>query len=103
MDYPEHSIHILPQNKKIKAPTGTRLVETLISHGIFLRSDCRGKGRYGKCGTGVVNTVVQLCERGIIEPEWAFAEGKKTYGLVEENKDTDQSAIHISQKDIRSV
>ncbi|MDD9303267.1 MAG: DUF4445 domain-containing protein [Desulfobacter sp.] len=43
------TIDILPQKRRLKVRSGQRLLESLVHHGIFLRSDCGGKGRCGKC------------------------------------------------------
>lgn len=57
----------------------------------------------GICGAGVINTVAQLCRHGIIGSDGAFVGDKKQYHLVQGNPGTEQSAVFINQKDIRSV
>jgi len=70
---------------------------------------------FGVCGTGVISGVAEFCRKQIIEPGGAFKkedtikplqkdfEGKPHYILVPENSSKDNSAVFISQKDIRSV
>ncbi|MCP3943681.1 MAG: DUF4445 domain-containing protein [Desulfobacteraceae bacterium] len=43
------NLHILPHDKNIKIKPGKSLIESLMNQGIFLRSDCGGKGICGKC------------------------------------------------------
>ncbi len=69
----------------------------------------------GICGTGVISAVSQMLQKNIIEPSGAFnkninspalkknASGSIQYILVPENSSQDDSAIFISQKDIRSI
>ncbi len=57
----ERSVSILPQKMIIKAHPGQILLESLIHHGILLRSDCGGKGRCGKC------RIEKIQEDGIIK------------------------------------
>ncbi len=57
----------------------------------------------GICGAGVLNAVARMCENGIVQPDGRFANGKKEYILVDEDSGVSQSAVYISQKDIRSV
>jgi uncharacterized 2Fe-2S/4Fe-4S cluster protein (DUF4445 family) len=45
----KHHIHLLPHHRQIKVDTGSNLMESLLEQGIFLRSDCGGKGKCGKC------------------------------------------------------
>jgi len=47
-------IHLLPHGRKIKATPGKSLMETLMDHSIFLRSDCGGKGICKKCMVNIV-------------------------------------------------
>ena len=54
MDKNSCSIKLLPHGRKIKAIVGERLLESLIAHNIFLRSDCGGKGVCGKCRVKIV-------------------------------------------------
>lgn len=44
-----YHIHLMPHDRKIKAKSGTSLMESLMGQSIFLRSDCGGKGTCGKC------------------------------------------------------
>ena len=44
-----HSIQILAEDRQIAAEHGQTLLEALISAGVFLRADCGGKRRCGKC------------------------------------------------------
>jgi len=56
------TIEILPDARRIVAESGENVLETLLAHNIFLRSDCGGKGVCGKCrvetvdAAGVVNS-----------------------------------------------
>jgi uncharacterized 2Fe-2S/4Fe-4S cluster protein (DUF4445 family) len=43
------SIHLLDQGRTLRAESGLSLLEALMRHGIFLRTDCGGKGTCGKC------------------------------------------------------
>lgn len=45
----ETTIRILPDGNEIKSNPDMTLLESLMHQGIFLRSDCGGKGRCGKC------------------------------------------------------
>jgi len=49
-----YTIHIEPQDLRIEAENGQSLLEALIGAGIFLRTDCGGKGGCGKCRVNVV-------------------------------------------------
>jgi len=42
-------IQLLPHGRHIKGKGGRSLMETLVDHSIFLRSDCGGRGSCGKC------------------------------------------------------
>ncbi len=42
-------IQLLPHGRHIKGKSGRNLMETLVDHSIFLRSDCGGRGNCGKC------------------------------------------------------
>ncbi|MBW2659918.1 MAG: 2Fe-2S iron-sulfur cluster binding domain-containing protein, partial [Deltaproteobacteria bacterium] len=44
-----HHIQLLPHGRQITAKSGRSLMETLVDHSIFLRSDCGGRGSCGKC------------------------------------------------------
>jgi uncharacterized 2Fe-2S/4Fe-4S cluster protein (DUF4445 family) len=44
-----HTIHLASENLEIPAETGQTALEALIGAGIFLRTDCGGKGGCGKC------------------------------------------------------
>jgi Na+-transporting NADH:ubiquinone oxidoreductase subunit NqrF len=44
-----YNIRIQPHERKITAKKGRSLMESLVDHSIFLRSDCGGKGSCGKC------------------------------------------------------
>jgi uncharacterized 2Fe-2S/4Fe-4S cluster protein (DUF4445 family) len=45
----EHTLTIVPENRRLYLPHNTNLLKGLAAHGIFLRSDCGGKGNCGKC------------------------------------------------------
>ncbi len=44
-----HTVQILPHGLELKIADGKCLLDYLIEHSIFLRSDCGGKGACGKC------------------------------------------------------
>ncbi len=44
-----HNIKIFPHGLNIQIADGNRLLDSLIEHSVFLRSDCGGKGVCGKC------------------------------------------------------
>lgn len=48
------TIEILPHGRRIVAASGEKILESLMAHNIFLRSDCGGKGRCGKCRVDVL-------------------------------------------------
>ncbi len=45
----KYNIQLLPHNRQIKGKSGRSLMEALVGHSIFLRSDCGGRGNCGKC------------------------------------------------------
>ncbi|CAB1063758.1 Methyltransferase corrinoid activation protein [Olavius sp. associated proteobacterium Delta 1] len=45
----KHTIHLTSENLDIHADAGQTVLEALIGVGIFLRTDCGGKGGCGKC------------------------------------------------------
>ncbi|MBU0463041.1 MAG: DUF4445 domain-containing protein [Proteobacteria bacterium] len=47
-------IHLLPRGRKVEAKSGRSLMESLMEHSIFLRSDCGGKGVCKKCQVKIV-------------------------------------------------
>ena len=49
-----HTIHLAPENLEIHAEKGQTVLEALIGAGIFLRTDCGGKGGCGKCRVKMV-------------------------------------------------
>ncbi len=49
MSNEERTIQILPHGRQIKTISGMNLLEALMQKSIFLRSDCGGKGKCGKC------------------------------------------------------
>jgi len=48
-------LRILPEDIELSADTGQSVLEALIANGIFLRADCGGKGRCGKCLIQIVD------------------------------------------------
>ncbi|MDJ0780747.1 MAG: ASKHA domain-containing protein [Desulfosarcinaceae bacterium] len=44
-----HTVYIEPDGRRIRAAAGQPLTEALTHAGLFLRADCGGKGRCGKC------------------------------------------------------
>ncbi len=57
----------------------------------------------GICGTGIINAVAQLYQKGVIRPDGAFSDGSDKFMLIAQDYGTGQLPIYISQKDIRSV
>lgn len=60
-------VKILPQKRQFRADSGRTLMEALNRHGIFLRSDCGGKGTCGKCRVEIISEdhshkTVKSCE-----------------------------------------
>jgi uncharacterized 2Fe-2S/4Fe-4S cluster protein (DUF4445 family) len=49
MDADKYTIHVISENAKIHAGKEQTVLEALINAGIFLRTDCGGKGICGKC------------------------------------------------------
>ncbi|MEJ2169683.1 MAG: 2Fe-2S iron-sulfur cluster-binding protein, partial [Desulfobacterales bacterium] len=45
----KYTIHLASENMEIQAEEGQTVLEALIAAGIFLRTDCGGKGSCGKC------------------------------------------------------
>ena len=45
----KHTVQFITEDRQIVAEHGQTLLEALISAGIFLRADCGGKLRCGKC------------------------------------------------------
>ena len=43
-----HALTILPAHRTLAVNSGTSLIEALVDHSIFLRSDCGGRGTCGK-------------------------------------------------------
>jgi uncharacterized 2Fe-2S/4Fe-4S cluster protein (DUF4445 family) len=54
MDANKHTMHILSENAQIPVEAGQIVLEALIGAGIFLRTDCGGKGSCGKCRVNVI-------------------------------------------------
>ena len=50
----KHTIHLVSENLEIRAAGGQTVLEALIGAGIFLRTDCGGKGSCGKCRVKMV-------------------------------------------------
>ncbi len=49
MESKKHTIQLLSEDRQISVEHGQTLLEALISAGVFLRADCGGKRRCGKC------------------------------------------------------
>jgi uncharacterized 2Fe-2S/4Fe-4S cluster protein (DUF4445 family) len=49
-------IQLLPHGRHIKGKGGRSLMEALVDHSIFLRSDCGGRGNCGKCKINKMNS-----------------------------------------------
>ncbi len=54
MDSVKHKIHLISENRELWAESGQTVLEVLIGAGIFLRTDCGGKGSCGKCRVRVI-------------------------------------------------
>ncbi len=55
---PMYTIHIKSDDRKIPAEADQTVLEALINAGIFLRTDCGGKGFCGKCRVNVASASV---------------------------------------------
>jgi uncharacterized 2Fe-2S/4Fe-4S cluster protein (DUF4445 family) len=49
-----NKITLLPQDRQLQVESGMTLMEALVDHSIFLRSDCGGVGNCGKCNVSIV-------------------------------------------------
>jgi uncharacterized 2Fe-2S/4Fe-4S cluster protein (DUF4445 family) len=69
----KHKIRLTPEDQNIFAEHGQTLLEALIAAGIFLRADCGGKQRCGKCMLKISEPEVRCgkCMLKISEPEVA--------------------------------
>lgn len=54
MDSLKYKIYLASKNREILAESGQTVLEVLIGAGIFLRTDCGGKGSCGKCRVKVI-------------------------------------------------
>jgi uncharacterized 2Fe-2S/4Fe-4S cluster protein (DUF4445 family) len=54
MHFDGHTIQLASENLEIRAEDGQTVLEALIGAGIFLRTDCGGKGSCGKCRVKMV-------------------------------------------------
>ncbi len=59
-DSDTYKIHILPEDITIRVDSEANLLETLQTEGIFLRADCSGIGRCGKCQVFVSRTTGEV-------------------------------------------
>ncbi len=48
-------IHLMPHKKTLSVEPGRKLIASLAASGIFLRSDCGGKGVCGKCSVNLIS------------------------------------------------
>jgi len=55
-DTKTYNIRLPYEKKSIRVEKGQRLLEVLIDAGVFLRAECGGKGRCGKCGVKILET-----------------------------------------------
>ncbi len=55
MDVKKYKVRLMPQGDVFYAAEGQTLLEALVESGIFLRSDCGGKGICGKCFLKIVD------------------------------------------------
>ncbi len=56
MESYKHTIQLLSEDRQIYAEHGQTLLEALIAAGIFLRADCGGKRRCGKCMVNIAES-----------------------------------------------
>ena len=54
MQNTNYTIQILPQKRTLSTVSGARLLDVLMHNGIFLKSDCGGKGSCGKCSVSIL-------------------------------------------------
>ena len=59
----QHRIELLPDGRKLKAKIGENVLESLMENHIFLRADCGGKGRCGKCRVETIDGGGQAVSR----------------------------------------
>ena len=55
MNLSHRNITLLPHGRRIIANRGENVLEALLAHNIFLRTDCGGKGKCGKCRVEVAD------------------------------------------------
>lgn len=58
-----HRIELLPHGREINASSGENVLESLMANNIFLRADCGGKGRCGKCRVEAIDESGQAVAR----------------------------------------
>jgi len=61
----KHTIHLVSDDLEIRAEAGQAVLEALIGAGIFLRTDCGGKGSCGKCRV----TIAAGASEGVVPPD----------------------------------
>ncbi|MBW2063063.1 MAG: DUF4445 domain-containing protein [Deltaproteobacteria bacterium] len=74
MNVQRYTIHITPQGESLEAAAGQSLLEALAENGIFLRSDCGGKGACGKC-------VVKILDSDFLEAQPPSTAEQKLVGV----------------------
>jgi len=63
MNSVKHKIHLTSENRELWAESGQTVLEALIGAGIFLRTDCGGKGSCGKCRVRVVGPSLETADK----------------------------------------
>ena len=87
----QKTIRLFPHGREIKTVSGRRLMESLVDNNIFLRSDCGGKGKCGKC---LVNVISPEQEAGL-KPACTL---EVTQDMVIEIPETSMLSAHIITK-----
>ncbi len=87
----QKTIRLFPHGREIKTVSGRRLMESLVDNNIFLRSDCGGKGKCGKC---LVNVISPEQEAGL-KPACTL---EVTQDMMIEIPETSMLSAHIITK-----
>ncbi len=106
----EHTVHFLPQDVRVKVPTGALLTEAASRAGIEINQPCGGQGRCGRCAVQVIEGNVQRRSTARIASEavaagWALACQTAVMGdatvevppqeKIERNLTTDRTATPV--------
>ena len=78
----KHTIQLLTEDRQISAEHGQTLLEALIAGGVFLRADCGGKRRCGKC----MVKIPEPTTTSISAPDESEAKFLGTKGLAAGNR-----------------